>query len=108
WPTVLHPDDLAIARAGNARHNETGEPFSLEYRMIAKDGRVVWVRDEAVMIRDDRGQPLYSQGVMLDITERKRAEEQLAFLAYHDDLTGMPNGAMFEELLDLSLARARR
>jgi diguanylate cyclase (GGDEF)-like protein/PAS domain S-box-containing protein len=108
WPTVLHPDDLAIALAGNARHNETGEPFSLEYRMIAKDGHVVWVRDEAVMIRDERGQPLYSQGVMLDISERKRAEEQLAFLAYHDDLTAMPNRAMFEELLDLSLARARR
>jgi diguanylate cyclase (GGDEF)-like protein/PAS domain S-box-containing protein len=108
WPRVLHPDDRARAVAQNERHNETGEPFALEYRVFAKDGRTVWLRDEAVLIRDERGQPLHSQGVMMDITERKRAEEQVAFLAYHDDLTGLPNRAMFEELLDLSIARARR
>jgi diguanylate cyclase (GGDEF)-like protein/PAS domain S-box-containing protein len=108
WPRVLHPDDRARALAENARHNETGEPFALEYRVRAKDGRVVWLRDEAVLIRDERGQPLHSQGVMMDISERRRAEERVAFLAYHDDLTGLPNRAMFEELLELSIARARR
>ena len=45
---------------------------------------------------------------MLDITERKAAEEQVAYLAYHDKLTGLPNRAMFDELLELSIARARR
>jgi diguanylate cyclase (GGDEF)-like protein len=45
---------------------------------------------------------------MMDVTERKRAEEQVAYLAYHDRLTGLPNRAMFEELLELDLARARR
>ena len=45
---------------------------------------------------------------MLDITERKAAEEQIAYLAYHDKLTGLPNRAMFDELLELALARARR
>jgi diguanylate cyclase (GGDEF)-like protein len=45
---------------------------------------------------------------MLDITERREAEERLTYLAYHDNLTGMPNRAMFDELLELSLARARR
>ncbi len=108
WPKILHPDDRAHAMAENARHNDTGEPFSLEYRLIAKDGRVVWVRDEAVLVRDERGQPLYSYGVMMDISERKRAEEQVAFLTYHDDLTGLPNRAMFEELLEMSIARVRR
>ena len=54
------------------------------------------------------GQPLFVQGVMLDITQRKVAEEEIAFLAYHDKLTGLPNRAMFDELLELSLARARR
>jgi len=44
----------------------------------------------------------------LDITERREAEERVAYLAYHDSLTGMPNRAMFDELLELSLARARR
>ena len=108
WPRVLHPDDRNRALAENVRHNETGEPFALEYRVVAKDGRIVWLRDEAVLIRDERGQPMHSQGVMMDISERKRAEEQVAFLAYHDDLTGLPNRSMFEELLELSIARARR
>ena len=108
WPKILHPDDRARALAENARHNETGEPFSLEYRLYAKDGHLVWVHDEAVIVRDERGAPRYSHGVMMDISERKRTEEQVAFLAYHDKLTGLPNRAMFEELLELSLARAQR
>ncbi|HEV8563334.1 MAG TPA: EAL domain-containing protein [Actinomycetota bacterium] len=108
WPKILHADDRARALAENARHNDTGEPFRLEYRLFAKDGRVIWVLDQAVIVRDDNGVPRYSHGVMMDISERKRAEEHVAFLAYHDKLTGLPNRAMFEELLELSLARARR
>ncbi len=49
----------------------------LEYRMLARDGRVVWVRDEAVMIKDHAGQPAYWQGIFYDITDRKQSEEQL-------------------------------
>src|SRR5207249_11732244 len=48
------------------------------------------------------------QGVMVDITERKRAEQQVTYLAYHDNLTGLPNRTMLEEALGLALARARR
>ena len=55
WPRTMHPDDRARALAENVRHNETGEPFGLEYRMFAKDGRVVWVLDEATMVRDEHG-----------------------------------------------------
>ena len=108
WPKILHPDDRARALAENARHNETGEPFVLEYRMFTKDGRVVWVFDQASLVRDDHGAPLFSHGVMLDISERKHDEEQVAFLAYHDELTGLPSRSMFEELLSLSIDRARR
>jgi diguanylate cyclase (GGDEF)-like protein/PAS domain S-box-containing protein len=108
WPKMLHPDDRARALAENARHNETGEPFVLEYRMFTKDGRVVWVFDQASLVRDEHGAPLFSHGVMLDISERKHGEEQVAFLAYHDELTGLPSRSMFEELLSLSIDRARR
>ena len=108
WPKTLHPDDRARALAENARHNETGEPFALEYRMFAKDGRVVWVFDQASLVRDEQGAPLFSHGVMLDISERKRGDQQVAFLAYHDELTGLPSRSMFEELLSLSIDRARR
>jgi diguanylate cyclase (GGDEF)-like protein/PAS domain S-box-containing protein len=108
WGRMLHPDDREHAMAIYTRGRETGEPFAFEYRLIATDGRVVWFRDSAVVIPAAGGGPGVIQGVMLDITERKLAEEQVAFLAYHDSLTGLPNKAMFDELLELSLARARR
>jgi PAS domain S-box-containing protein len=78
WTKLLHPDDRERTLAENARTNATGEPFRAEYRLIARDGHVVWIRDEAVLLRDDAGQPRYRQGVMLDVTARKRAEEALA------------------------------
>jgi diguanylate cyclase (GGDEF)-like protein/PAS domain S-box-containing protein len=108
WPKILHPDDRTRALAENERHNETGEPFQMEYRMTAKDGRVVWIHDEASIVRDERGIPRYSHGVMVDISARKGAEEQVVFRAYHDELTGLPSQAMFEELLELSVSRAER
>ena len=73
----LHPDDRERVLAEHLRTNETGEPFRMEYRLIARDGRVVWVRDEAVVVRDEAGRPQFWQGVMLDVTERKQAEEAL-------------------------------
>jgi diguanylate cyclase (GGDEF)-like protein/PAS domain S-box-containing protein len=108
WPKLLHPDDRARALAENERHNETGEPFKMEYRMLHRDGHVVWVHDEATMVRDERGVPRFSHGVMMDISDRKRGEENVAFLAYHDELTGLPSRSMFDELLELSISRARR
>jgi diguanylate cyclase (GGDEF)-like protein/PAS domain S-box-containing protein len=108
WERVLHPDDRTRALAENIRHNETGEPFVLEYRAVRKDGSVVWIHDEAVMVRDEEGMPRYSHGVMLDVTERRGSDEQAAFREYHDELTGLPSRSMFEELLELSIARARR
>ncbi len=78
WLRLIHPDDQAWVQTESKRTNETGDPFIVEYRMLAKDGRVVWVRDEAVIVRDESGAPLYWQGVLLDITKRKRAEEGLS------------------------------
>jgi PAS domain S-box-containing protein len=108
WPRLLHPDDRARALAENVRHNETGEPFRLEYRMVHRDGQVVWVYDEARVVRDDRGKIAYSHGVMVDITARRTEDDRAAFRTYHDELTGLPSREMFEELLELSVARARR
>ncbi len=74
---ALHPDDREFVRAEDTRANESGEPYKLEYRMRAKDGRWVWLRDEALLIRDERGLPLVWQGVRFDVTAQKEAEEQL-------------------------------
>jgi PAS domain S-box-containing protein len=79
WTELLHPDDREIELAAHDLHNETGEPWSREYRLIASDGRAVWVRDQAVLVHDpesDRDRGTW-HGVMLDITAQKRAEEDL-------------------------------
>ena len=108
WPRILHPDDRARALAENARHNETGEPFRAGVSDAAsRRPRRVGARSGARRPRRAR-QDRCSHGVMLDITSRKRADEQLAFRTYHDELTGLPSREMFEELVELSVARARR
>jgi len=78
--TFTHPEDLPAARAAEERSLATGEPYRAEYRMQAKDGRWVWILDEASAVRDEHGRPLCMQGIMYDITERKRAEERLVAL----------------------------
>jgi PAS domain S-box-containing protein len=57
--------------------NATGEPFDEEYRMVARDGRVVWLHDASVVLRGAEGHPAYRQGVMYDVTERRQTEEAL-------------------------------
>jgi PAS domain S-box-containing protein len=77
WLRVLHPDDRERVLAEELRTDETGEPYRIEYRQIARDGRVVWVHDEATLVRDEEGNALYWLGVQYDITEQKRTEEEL-------------------------------
>lgn len=84
WMELLHPDDREPALAALDAHNETGEPWSREYRLIASDGRAVWFRDVATLVRDPDGRPRYWQGVQLDITELKEVEAELR--RAHDQL----------------------
>ncbi|HEY7280092.1 MAG TPA: ATP-binding protein [Actinomycetota bacterium] len=77
WYRLVHPDDYDEIVAENDRTNATGEPFLAEYRLIGKDGRVVWVHDESRLIHDEHGRPLHWQGVYFDVTERHLAEEAL-------------------------------
>jgi len=74
---TLHPDDREQVLEEDARTSRTGEPFKMEYRHVARDGSVVWMRDEAVLVRDHAGDPLYWLGVQFDITDRRETEEAL-------------------------------
>ncbi|MGZ8636463.1 MAG: PAS domain-containing protein, partial [Actinomycetota bacterium] len=72
WMSRLHPDDRPAVLAATLRSESTGEGFSMEYRYLHKDGRVVWVLDEAVLLsRNDNGEPSLFQGVMVDVTTRR-------------------------------------
>jgi PAS domain S-box-containing protein len=74
---AVHPDDRERVFAEHGRTRETGERFSMEYRMVAREGRVRWFLDEARVVRDQTGQPVFHHGFLLDITERKELEAAL-------------------------------
>jgi PAS domain S-box-containing protein len=77
WKQALHPDDRDAALAENERTGRSGDPFVMNYRMVARDGRVVWVHDESRLVYDDDGQPRFWQGIMVDVTERTVAQQAL-------------------------------
>jgi diguanylate cyclase (GGDEF)-like protein/PAS domain S-box-containing protein len=105
---ILHPEDRERVLAENEHTNRSGELFSMEYRLIDRNGRTLWVRDEAVLVKDERGRPLYWQGVMTDVTERKALEERLRHQALHDPLTNLPNRTLLMDRLGHALVRAVR
>jgi PAS domain S-box-containing protein len=78
WARRLHPEDQQRILAEYARSVADRTGFSTEYRMVARDGREVWVRTEATVILHETGRPKLIQGIMFDITDRKQAEEKLA------------------------------
>jgi len=81
WTKILHPDDAKQVLAESQRTSETEENFEMEYRIVARGNRVVWVKDEAALVRDRQtGKPLYWLGVWTDITSRKHAEDEQANL----------------------------
>jgi diguanylate cyclase (GGDEF)-like protein/PAS domain S-box-containing protein len=75
WVKIMHPDDRERVLAEDRRTNDCGDSFATEYRQFARDGRLVWLRDEATLVRGEGGEPLYWLGVQTDVTERKEAEE---------------------------------
>nr|MBA3414953.1 HAMP domain-containing histidine kinase [Chloroflexia bacterium] len=77
WFRQVHSDDLDALRRSIEETNASGASQRLEYRMIRPDGRIIWVQDESVLIRDERGTPKHWQTIQIDITERKRVEAEL-------------------------------
>ena len=78
FPKLLHPDDRERVLAHVEHCNATGDLFRLDYRLLARDGRTVWVQDESKIVCDEAGTPLFTQGYLLDITERKQGDRRLA------------------------------
>ena len=111
WMELLHPDDREPTLAAHDLHNETGRPWSREYRLIANDGREVWFRDVATLVRDPDGRPEYWLGVQLDITELKAAESELRAARDELELRVAERTAELEEanaLMALEIGERRR
>jgi PAS domain S-box-containing protein len=106
WMKALHPEDQADVLKQVNSAIQTGDPFDMEYRMVARDGRIVWVRDESILVRNAEGQPQFWQGIMLDITEEKQHEQELEAIAAMASILRTPK--TLREILDHLLDEALR
>jgi PAS domain S-box-containing protein len=77
WWRLIHPDDLPRIREAHRLSNATGKPFNVEYRLARADGSILWIHDQAILLKGIPGEPERWHGLMVDITERKQAETAL-------------------------------
>ncbi len=73
----LHPDDIAYVLNKMSELGKAGDQFDLDYRMFSRTGKLVWVHEHTTRVRDAHGNHLFWQGIMLDISPQKQAEEKL-------------------------------
>jgi PAS domain S-box-containing protein len=95
WRDRVHPDDRDRVGAAFDSSGRTGRSFTIEYRMVARDGRCVWVRDECALVRNPDGSPRCWQGVLRDISEERRVREEQREL-----LTALESERRFRDALD--------
>ena len=85
-----------------------GSVVNFEFRCRRKDGSPVWLLENVHLVPGERGRPALLEGTVVDVTDRKLADEKVQYHAYHDALTGLPNRLLFMDRLTLALARCRR
>ena len=104
---IVHPDsrDHCLEMFKRVIAGERLDHVEAEF--VTKKGRSIWVEGNAfARFRD--GKPVATRGIFRDVTERKRAEEAVSHMAYHDALTDLPNRALLKDRLNLALAQAKR
>jgi len=87
---------------------ERGIVTDFEIEHYRKDGTTIWVSLNARAVRGKNGEVLHYEGMVIDITERKQAEEMIRQLAYHDSLTGLPNRTLLHDRFTMALAQVQR
>jgi diguanylate cyclase (GGDEF)-like protein len=104
----VHPEDRQDLVEAIAQAVRAGNPVVADFRLAVPDAGERVIHAEAYVVCREDGQPLRLEGTAQDVTERRRAEEQIQFLAHHDALTGLGNRRMFTERLRGSIDNARR
>ena len=110
WSQQIHPDDRRTALADKTSmmsHDAEGRTTSDTYRLRHRDGHTVWVRDDAMVLRDQDDRAMF-HGVLVDVTQEKQLEDRLGHQAFHDPLTGLPNRKLFHDRVGRALARSQR
>lgn len=109
WFDRVHPRDSDLLRQEIASHLAGQAPhFECEFRILHSDGAYRWVLSRGMMRVGEDGNPDRMAGSLEDITQRKRAEEQLMQGALYDSLTGFPNRALFLDRLRRAIQRSQK
>src|SRR5262245_3272578 len=108
WANQLHPEDRERALAEYREGCRTRQPFVSEYRILDREGRALWWRSGARVIPEADGGPRFVRGFILDISERKRAEDMIQLLAFRDEVTGLANRALLRKRIDQALQEGQR
>ncbi|MDT8902509.1 diguanylate cyclase domain-containing protein [Anaeroselena agilis] len=108
FASITHPEDLTkdMFMVSELLHDKKPR-FVMEKRYLRRDGEIINVTIHVSLVRDARRRPRYFIAQIVDITERKRYEQTIKHLAYHDPLTGLPNRVMLRDKLAVALAQAR-
>jgi len=101
----VNPADRELFRS---MLEKTDEVKNFEYQAYRKDGSTIWLMENAHMVRDSNGKALFYEGTLIDVSDRRAAEQKIEYLAYYDDLTGLPNRRLLLDRLTKALAYARR
>jgi len=108
FQALIHPDDRERYQEACTRTLETGEPHFCEFRIVGRERQVRWLSARGRVVYGDNGAATRVIGVSQDISERKRQEEEVRYLAYHDTLTGLPNRRLLDDRLRQSVFSAQR
>ena len=108
WVESVHPDDLQNCKDCFASHFEQQQAFTMEYRLKHRDGTYHWILDNGTPRFSLGGKFEGYIGSSFDITERKKDEEIIWKQANYDELTGLPNRRMFQDRLELEMAKSHR
>jgi diguanylate cyclase (GGDEF)-like protein/PAS domain S-box-containing protein len=103
----VHPEDRDLVDQAATALEDRGR-YEIGYRILRPDGQVRHLHEQAEVVRNEAGRPARVEGIVHDITERRRAEEEIRFLEYHDALTRLPNRRMLSQWLEAAIAAARR
>jgi diguanylate cyclase (GGDEF)-like protein/PAS domain S-box-containing protein len=106
WAESIHPDDRAVV-ATAIEDFQAGTPFRIEYRLKNSRGAWLWLFDRSIGSRQQDGD-LIVEGLAMDITDRKLAEEEIQSLAFSDPLTGLANRRLLLDRLQQALATGVR
>ena len=105
---LVYPGDRTRVQSEIREKLERSDHFIIEYQIVCADAAVKWVSEKAQAVRNDAGAIIALEGIIDDITDRKRFEERLSYLAQYDVLTGLPNRALFYDRLRQAVGRAKR